>query len=62
MNGLSKATGIARSTLTEQINGDVKLSVDTLVKVAEALNVEPAELFVNRRGRLPGPIGGRRAA
>ena len=41
---LAKRTGISRSTLTYQLHGG-KLTVDTLVRCAAALEVTPAELI-----------------
>lgn len=59
---LARATGIARTTLTQQVNAEAKMSVDTLMRVANALEVDPAELLTSRPGRLPGRIGRRAAA
>lgn len=44
---LSKATGIPRSTLAYQINANV-LSVNNLIRIADALAVTVAELISER--------------
>jgi transcriptional regulator with XRE-family HTH domain len=42
MIGLSDYTGIPRTTLAEQINGNTRITVDNLVKIAKALGVDPS--------------------
>ena len=41
MISLSERTGIPRTTLAEQVNGG-RITVDNLVRIAKALNVEPS--------------------
>lgn len=45
MLGLSRLTGIARTTLVDQINGGGRITVDNLVKIAGALKVDASDLM-----------------
>lgn len=47
MINLSAATGIPRTTLAEQVNGNSRITVDNLVKIAKALGVEPSTFIDN---------------
>ena len=42
---LSGLAGIARTHLTMIENGTMKANVDTICKIAQALNLRPSELF-----------------
>lgn len=45
MLALSDLTGIPRATLTNQINGPGRITVDNLIKIAKALGVEARTLL-----------------
>ena len=47
---LSKKTGMNDWYITRMLNGKIDPSLDALFNIAEALRVEPAELFTKKEG------------
>ena len=49
-NELAKKAGISRATLAKAERG-VSIELDNLLKIANALGVEPADLFISEKDR-----------
>lgn len=56
MVALSKATGIPRETLRQQVNGEASMRVEVMVLCADALGLDPAALLLD----TPEPLRPRR--